>query len=447
MAARVGLIVLCAICLPVAGATTQPGAADSWIEARSPHFHIVSNAGPERVRYLTEELETLHDLMNQTFLGAHANPGVPHLLILLKSREDLRAYAPLTTAGRPIDTDGLMQNGPDRMYLVVNAGAPDAVRHAFHEYTHLLVRQQFGFMPPWLDEGLAVYYQWAKLEGSRFTLGTHPPNQWNLMRHSAFIPFDVLLEAGLNSVYYKQAELRRRFYAESWLLVHYLIHAEQGRYKPRLEYFMRLLRDGVPQEEAFEQAFRTDYTGMQSRLERYRQEPAPAVVRRERSRSSERSSMEFAPLSSALAQVYLADLWLNDGRLEEARGLLREVTDSAAPPPEGLLRLGQIELERGRPLEAEEYFQAALALGPDDFNLRYYTARAISEGRGSGVPRSEGRLAAAQEVIELLTPVVAASGRFPQAQLLLTQAETIRRNEEWLRQVRKARAPLDESTP
>lgn len=34
-----------------------------------------------------------------------------------------------------------------------------------HELTHLLVRTNFGDIPPWLDEGLAALYEVSRLEG------------------------------------------------------------------------------------------------------------------------------------------------------------------------------------------------------------------------------------------------------------------------------------------
>jgi len=325
------------------------------------------------------------------------------------------------------------------MYLVVNVGAATAERTAFHEYTHLLVNLKFGSAPLWLNEGLAAYFETLRFRDSHFSLGEWRRDYEQTLRQRGFVPLQVLVEVEEDSPYYNQEDRLQRFYAQSRLLVHYLLHGEQGRHRKDLELFLELLRDAVPQEQAFEQAFGVDCAGMEGRLRRYWGDHPVSFSASKLRPVGSTVPVEVASLSPALAQVYLADLWLSTGRVEEARQLLERASDSSVPPAEALLRLGRIELEENRPRAAEKYFQSALALHPDDYRLRYYTARAISEGRGGITQTPEERVAAAVEIIGLLTPVVGVSGQFPEEQRLLKQAEMIRRNEEWLQQVRRER--------
>jgi tetratricopeptide (TPR) repeat protein len=425
--------------LAVVAATAQPRIRGTWLEARSPNFHVVTDSQPEKIKALTEKLERFHQVMEQSFLGPQAHPVVPSTLILMQSWAALRPFSRLSPDGKPVPAEGFLQPGPDRMYLAVNLGAATPERTAFHEYTHLLVNLKFGSLPLWLSEGLATYFGGIRLEGTRFALGEWRPDYETTLRQSGFIPLHVLMEVDADSPYYNAESRMERFYAESWLLVHYLFHGDQGLYRARLELFIELLRDQVPQEDALEEAFGLNYAGLESRLRRYHAHHSFSPSYGELGALGSTVPVEMAPLSPALAQVYLADLWLNAGRVEEARQLLERVSDSSVPPTEGLLRLGRIELEENRPLAAEKYFQSALALQPEDYRLRYYAARAISEGRGGVTGTPEARLAAAREIVELLGPVVGAGGQFPEAQRLLRQAELIRRNEQWLQQVRKER--------
>ncbi len=435
---RATLLVTSCLVLAAASVAGQPGMTGPWVQARSPHFHVVGNADAAKVKALTEKLERFHQAMDQTFLRP-VHPVIPSTVILMKSQAALRPFSRLSPDGEPVTAQGFMQAGPERMYLVVNLGPATAERTAFHEYTHLLVNLKFGSVPLWLNEGLANYFQTIRLWDSHFSLGEWRPDYEQTLRQMGFIPLHVLADVEEDSPYYNREERLQRFYAQSWLLVHYLLHGEQGRHRKGLEVLLELLRDGVPQEQAFEQAVGVDYAEMEGRLRRYRGDHHASRSQGELHDVGSTVAVEVTPVSPALAQVYLADLWLNAGRVEEARQLLELASESSVPPAEGLLRLGRIELEENHPLAAERYFQSALALRPDDYRLRYYTARAISEGRGRITQTPEQRVAAVVEIIELLAPVVAAPGQFTEARRLLQQAEMIRRNEVWLQQVRRER--------
>lgn len=436
---RTALFVGCWLLLAAASAAGPPGIPGPWVEARSPNFHVVGNADAEKVKALTEKLERFHQAMEQTLLGPRVHPVIPSTLILMKSQAALRPFSRLSPDGEPGTAQGFMRAGPERMYLVVNLGAAPAERTAFHEYTHVLVKLKFGSVPLWLNEGMAAYFESLRFRDSHFRLGEWRREYEQTLRERGFVPLQVLVEVDEDSPDYNQQDRLQRFYAQSWLLVHYLLHGEQGRHRKGLELFLELLRDAVPHQQAFEQAFGVDYAGMDGRLRRYWGDHPVSLSASKLRPVSSTAPVEVAPISPALAQVYLADLWLSAGRVEEARQLLERASDSSVPPAEALLGLGRIELGENRPRAAEKYFQSALALRPGDYRLRYYTARAISEGRGGITQTSEERLAAAVEIIELLTPVVGASGQFPEAQRLLKQAEMIRRNEEWLQQVRRER--------
>lgn len=394
-----------------------------WVELRSAHFHVVSNASPEKAQKVTGQLEEFRHLLGAMLPGLRLDPAVPTTVLLFKDKKSFLPYQPLTPRGEPANVDGFMQAGRQRMYLAVNLRGHDPMEIAFHEFIHLVVDLNYQHLPVWLNEGLAEFYERTQIRGAKFRLGDWHPGWWDLLRRADLIPLDVMLTVDRQSDYYNEEKKRELFYAQSWLLVHYLMVSDEGRQRPRFLRFVQLLRQAVPQETAFRRAFGTDFAGMQRELLDYLLRRRLMVFRGKMSKPAEVEPPEALPLSAAVAQAYLADLWLNAGRLAEAQQALQEMAGSGAAPPEVRERLGRIALAHNQAGEAEKHFQAALAERPDDTSLRYYTALALSTGRLATAAEAEQRYAAASQVIELLSPVVEETGRgFPDAYHLLVQA-------------------------
>jgi hypothetical protein len=124
------------------------------------------------------------------------------------------------------------------------------VQHeGFHQFAHAVIG---GEMPPWLDEGLAEYFGEALFTGDGFVTGLVPP--WRLARLQQSIrtaklkPFNqiMLLTHGQ-----WQSEMSIANYDQAWSMVHFLVHAENGKYQPALAACIREISHG----QAFEQAW------------------------------------------------------------------------------------------------------------------------------------------------------------------------------------------------
>jgi hypothetical protein len=72
-AAAAALLALLSACAP--GTTIQQVAQDTWIEARTPNFVVLTNAGEARARYLAQNLEDFRRLViAATSLDIESNP-------------------------------------------------------------------------------------------------------------------------------------------------------------------------------------------------------------------------------------------------------------------------------------------------------------------------------------------------------------------------------------
>ncbi|HSC78096.1 MAG TPA: tetratricopeptide repeat protein, partial [Candidatus Acidoferrales bacterium] len=223
---------------------------------------------------------------------------------------------------------------------------------------------------------------------------------------------------------YNDEGKRPLFYAQSWLLMHYWIAADEGKRRPQFARFLGLMRQGVAQGDALRQAFGTDFAGMNKQLNEYLGRRMLSNYIGELESPAAVALSAPTPLSPAVAQAWLSDLWINRGESARAEEALRAVAAQGANEPEVLFRLGRIALERMRPDEAEKYFRGALAARPDDVRLRFFTALTLQINQAQR--RSElSPQAAADEMVELLTPVVGQAD-FPEASRLLVEARLLR---------------------
>lgn len=126
----------------------------------------------------------------------------------------------------------------DTLFLTAHEG--------WHQYTQSVFRES---LPIWLEEGIATY-----MEGHRFDseagVATFMP--WrNLERYGelrararrgGLIPLEELVDRSPQSFLENGSNRLLTYYAQVWALTQFLVHGENGRYRPGLE---RLLVDAV----------------------------------------------------------------------------------------------------------------------------------------------------------------------------------------------------------
>jgi hypothetical protein len=78
------------------------------------------------------------------------------------------------------------------------------------------------------DEGFAEYFSTIEVDGKQAKLGKKPPpGDWELLHQHGMMKVSDLFRVQHNSREYNEGDRRSVFYAESWLLVHYLYDTNQ----------------------------------------------------------------------------------------------------------------------------------------------------------------------------------------------------------------------------
>lgn len=116
-----------------------------------------------------------------------------------------------------------------------------------HEVTHQLLyatafreRDTTGEIPPWVNEGLAEYVAAAVVRVPNLEIDPGRPLEHHFRCHAqAEGPFDLTRVLAFSSGDFQASSDRPLKYAQSYTLVHFLLHGAEGRYRPGFLAFLR----------------------------------------------------------------------------------------------------------------------------------------------------------------------------------------------------------------
>ena len=251
-------------------ARAQSPNLERWTRARTPHFTVITDGDAKDAQRLARQHERLRLVFVRLWPTARID-AKQVVIVAPFGRSGLAQLLPPTWADdKATHPAGVMVAGVDRMYVGVQAGRDHPARDlvAVHEYVHLLVETNVPAAPLWLNEGLAEFFAAGRLEESPAIFGLPHTGHLQVLRAREWLPLDVVLGATRGSPIVRERGSSAVFYAQAWLLVHYLKHAEAGRYTAQLTAFTAKVAQGVPLGRAAIEAF-GDLRQLTRRLQAY----------------------------------------------------------------------------------------------------------------------------------------------------------------------------------
>jgi len=135
--------------------------AENWVEVRSPHFSVVSNSNEKQAHRVADQFEHMRSVFHTLFPKIQIDTLGSITVLAIKDEKDFRALEPAEYLAKgQLKLGGLFLRGPDKNYVLLRLDAEGEHPYAvvYHEYTHLLLSRA-EWMPLWLNEGLAEFYQ------------------------------------------------------------------------------------------------------------------------------------------------------------------------------------------------------------------------------------------------------------------------------------------------
>ncbi len=274
-----------AFCFHAPAATEPP-----WLEVHSTHFTVITDAGDKKGREVALRFEQMRSVF-ATLLGKdRLSEPLPLTIFAFKNDKTYYQLAPLvhlpgSAQGQPTDVPGFFLHAEDQDFIALNLFEPEPWRAVAHDFTHMLLNYNYPPAQGWFDEGLAEYFTSIRLDDRQVEIGGDPElsssvNQignrvdtspakslTELLGTETWIPIPDLFTMKHDTLTYNEATHHTLYYAESWIVMHYLLH--EKKLPEAGAYFGLVLNQHVPVEDAIHQAYGMTSTQLEQAVKDY----------------------------------------------------------------------------------------------------------------------------------------------------------------------------------
>lgn len=357
-----------------------------WLRAEGPHFIVYGELTQARLRDRLVLLEEF-DAFLRHLTGTTAPPS-PHKLkvYLVHGGFELSAVFPV---GRGIG--GFYRASPDGIFAVADENQNwrgNENDTLLHEYAHHFMLQYHpAAYPSWYVEGFADFVATAIIRPDYVEFGNISPirGSW-LTGSSSWVSYEDILFGDLRRV------PAGPFYAQSWLLVHYIM-SDEARRVAFANYIERLVHNEKPRS-AFTAAFGMDAAALDGEMHRYaRRLP---VHRMDRSfQTAPAISVERLSSAGIDPPLIEAALILDLPRDHAQRVLDRARRAGHDENPFGRRLQARAEIQFGNLDVADRLLDELLAASPGDADLLYLKGlrHLVAGRRDANIRASEYRIA------------------------------------------------------
>ena len=251
----------------------KPPFREGWVEVHSAHFGVITDAGEKRGREVALRLEQMQAVFADLLKKNKLSYPVPIEVVALKGDKDFEKVSPIRN-GAAITASGFFLPNEDQDVIVLNLFAIEPWRAVAHSFAHMLLNGNYPSAQAWFDEGLSEYFASIRVDNKSIELGGDPElaskftediqgniNQirnapkslTELLGSPVWLKMEDLLTMKLVTPEFDEGTHHSLFYAQSWIVMHYLISKKM---LPQAGMYLGLVQlQNLPIPQAFQQAF------------------------------------------------------------------------------------------------------------------------------------------------------------------------------------------------
>jgi tetratricopeptide (TPR) repeat protein len=289
-------------------ADKKPTEKEGWLEIHSAHFEIITDAGEKRGREVAVRLEQMRKVFGGLIMRDKLRLPEPVEVLAFKSDSDYEHVSPLHNR-TAINDPGFFIGGEDKHIIVLDLFSVEPWRAVAHPFAHMLLDGNYPPTQAWFDEGLAEYFSSIQVNNRTVDLGNdpelgtkyaedllgnindvrHPPKSFTeLLSSPLWLNMSDFLSMRLTSPEYHEGTHHTLFYAQSWIMVHYLL-AKQMMSQVGT-YFGLVEIKKLPVEQALQQAFAMNPDQLEKALKDYFHSLTPLFVAQDKADTAVQSS-------------------------------------------------------------------------------------------------------------------------------------------------------------
>ncbi len=357
-------------------------AADNWIEVRSPHFTVKTNANEKEARKIADQFEQIRQMFHLAFSTFRVDPAQPVVIIAAKNESTMKLFLPEEWEVKGhIHHAGMYQPGQDKDYVVLRLDleGENAFHALYHEYTHALLRLNFSNLPIWLNEGLAEFFGNSTLGDKQIKTGTIDSGHLYLLNQSKLIPIETLLQVDHSSPYYNEKDRASVFYAESWAVVHYLMMDNDARQRQVLKNFLNAWDKSGDQLDAARAAF-GDLKQFGKKIESYARQGSFQIGVLKLGQEAIAKNYAVRPVSPGEALALQGDFFAHHNRADQALPVLEQAIKAEPNLAFAHEALGFCHYRKHETEEADKEILQSITLGASGFAPWYFHGVFLMQG-------------------------------------------------------------------
>lgn len=374
-------------------ALAAPAAAATWRVAETDNFRVYSDGSSKALTEQAAILEDYRALLETLTTKKADDAPTPKLDIFLVGR--LAEARPFGDA--PVNAAGFYSANPGRIAAYAEREGILGRTVLLHEYAHhFLLASGAAAYPAWYVEGFAEYFMTAEFAPDRITFGKFNENRAIWLVRGTWLPLEKILARNFKRT---DRDDTAMFYAQSWLLTHYMFRAEGMQ--PKLRAYLNAVTGGADPVAAFKTHVDPDLSGFQRALRSYLQSRKLTYSRFDRpTRTPATVKVTVLPASADPMLLQLAALEFGVKYGNEATALASVRAYAAKFPGDPLAQrtLAYAELRYGDRPAAARLIDTQLAASPGDPSLLRW--RALAGLPAKGAASDEARKAARKLLVK-----------------------------------------------
>jgi tetratricopeptide (TPR) repeat protein len=343
-------------------------AADQWLEVKSAHFTVISNAGQWSARDMAWQLEQIRSALAALWPWAHVDLDRPFAVIAVKDEPSMRAIAPKYWEEKgSVHPISVWAIGGDGYYLAVRTDVKgednvnvNPYQNSYFSYVSLILSRSVPRpLPLWLSRGLSGVLSNTVVSQQKVLMGPPIPDYIRELRGiGGRLRIAELVSATGQSPVFRGDLGEWRFDVQAWALVHMLMFSDSGAHSTAFQRYVNAVLTGEDPDKAFREALGPPEAldgPMASYVARsifsYIQLPLDASVKREAFPSRTLSIQE----SASVRALFHAAM----RRPGDARTAIAEARKGANAPESYVAEAELLERE-GKPDDAQAAYQHAV---------------------------------------------------------------------------------------